>query len=118
MAPNLGTSIMSRADPQAVGAAQGREVTFEVDEPGTLTATLSARLRKTGRTAKRRGKVRRLAHKEVTVTRAGDVSVTLRPSSALRVLLRRERELPSMLKVQVVDVARNRTARSIRVLFR
>jgi uncharacterized protein len=97
---------------------KGVRFAFEVDEASSLTVTLSARLRKAGKKAKGRGKSRRLARGTVRATRAGEVAVRLRPSAALRLLLKREREVPATLKVVAVDAAGNRTTRTIKLLFR
>jgi hypothetical protein len=97
---------------------RGIRFSFEVDEPSTLTVVLSARLRKSGRKAKGRGKRRRLAAGTVNAAAASTVSIRLRPGAALRVLLKRERELPARLKVIAVDRAGNRTEKTMRVLFR
>jgi hypothetical protein len=65
-----------------------------------------------------RGKLRRLAHGTVRVRRAGEVTVRLRPRAALRLLLRRERNVPAVLTVTAVDRAGNRTTRKRALLFR
>ena len=42
----------------------------------------------------------------------------LRPSSTLRLLLRRERVLPALLHVKAVDAARNETTRTKQLKFK
>ena len=93
-----------------------------VSEPVTLTVTLRGRLT-SGRSLKQlgkasaRGKIRRLARASVRVERAGEVTVRLRPSAALRLLLRRERKLPALLQVKAVDAARNESTRTKQLRF-
>ena len=91
----------------------------------TLTVTLrgrltSARLRKGGKAkdAIARGKIRRLAQAGARLERAGEVTVRLRPSSALRLLLRREKTLPALLQVKARDAAGNVTTRTKNLRFR
>ena len=54
----------------------------------------------------RRAKPRRLARVTQRVTAPGEVTVRLRPSAALRVLLRRERAVPASLAVTATDAVR------------
>jgi hypothetical protein len=78
----------------------------------------------TGRSLKRlgkasaRGRVRRIARASVRVERAGEVTVRLRPSTSMRLLLRRERVLPALLQVKAVDAARNTSTRTKQLKFK
>jgi len=94
---------------------KGIVLRFRVDEPATLTVVLSGRL---SRRRGGRGKVRRLARGTVRVAKAGEVRLRLRPRAAVRVLLKRERELPATLQVTAVDAAGNRTRRVKKMRFR
>ena len=96
---------------------RGLSLRVRVSEPATLTLTLRGRLRKPGK-ASGRGRTRRLARGTVRVERAGVVRVRLRPSAALRLLLRRERVLPAVVEATAVDAARNRATRRKRLKFR
>ena len=49
---------------------------------------------------------------------AGEVTVRLRPSASLRLLLRRERALPALLQVKAVDAARNTSTRTKQLKFK
>ena len=110
---------------QSLGRLRTRGLSFRirVSEPVTLTVTLRGRLT-SGRSLKKlgkasaRGKLRRLAQGSTRVERAGEVTVRLRPSSALRLLLRRERVLPALLQVKAVDAARNETTRTKQLKFK
>jgi secreted PhoX family phosphatase len=103
---------------QSLGAltgARGMAFTLRVDEPATLTVTLYGQLS----TRKgRRGKARRLARVTQRVTAPGEVTVRLRPSAALRVLLRRERAVPASLAVTATDAAGNKATRTKRLSLR
>ena len=69
--------------------------------------------------ASARGKVRRLARRDRSAsTRAGVVTVRLRPSASLRLLLRRERVLPALLQVKAVDAAGNTSTRTKQLKFK
>jgi hypothetical protein len=61
--------------------------------------------------------VRELARTTVTVAKAGDVTVRLRPGAALRLRLGRERKLGAMLVVKAVDRAGNASERSKALRF-
>ncbi len=105
---------------QSLGSLRGRGVVFriDVDEAVTLDVTLSGRLKRAGRSTTRgRGALRRLARTRVTVERAGTVDVRVRPSSALRLLLRRESVLPGLLHVRATDRAGNVTTRTKQLRF-
>jgi secreted PhoX family phosphatase len=97
---------------------RGVPIVFRMNEPGRLTVTLVGRLTTRRRGRRVRGKLRRLAHGTVRVRRAGEVTVRLRPRAALRLLLRRERNVPAVLTVTAVDRAGNRTTRKRALLFR
>ena len=102
---------------------RGLSFRVRVSEPVTLTLTLTGRLTSRRLRGKRadaaaRGRVRRLARRSARVERAGVVRVRLRPSAALRLLLRRERVLPALLQVKAVDAARNATTRRKRLKFK
>lgn len=93
----------------------GLDFKLRVDEPATLTVTLYGQLL----TRKgRRGKPRQLARVTQRVNAPGEVTVRLRPSTALRVLLRRERAVPATLAVTALDAAGNKATRSKRLTFR
>jgi hypothetical protein len=94
---------------------KGVRFTFEVDEPSTLTVTLSGRLRKR-RGKGKRGSSRTLSRGTV-VAAAGEVTLRLRPSAAMRVLLRRERRLTATLRIVAVDRAGNRRVTTHTILF-
>ena len=107
---------------QSLSRLRGRGLAFRlrVSEPVTLTVTLRGQLssrRKRGK-ASARGKVRRLARATVRVERAGVVTVRLRPSTSLRLLLRRESVLPAVLQVKALDSARNTSTRTKQLKFR
>ena len=95
---------------------------IQVDEPVRLRVTVSGRL--TSRRRRRRaggaarGKLRRFDRRTIDVRRAGTVTVRLRPRAALRLLLRRERDLPGLLSVRAVDRAGNRSTRTKTLLFK
>ena len=95
--------------------SRGMAFTLRVDEPATLTVTLYGQL--TTRKG-RRAKPRRLARVTQRVTAPGEVTVRLRPSAALRVLLRRERAVPASLAVTATDAAGNKATRTKRLSFR
>ena len=110
---------------QSLSRLRTRGLSFRVrvSEPVTLTVTLRGQL-STGRSLKRpgkaaaRGKVRRLARARVRVERAGRVTVRLRPSTSMRLLLRRERVLPALLQVKAVDAAGNTSTRTKQLKFK
>ncbi|MDA0183140.1 PhoX family protein [Solirubrobacter phytolaccae] len=93
----------------------GLDFKLRVDEPATLTVTLYGQL--TTRKG-RRGKPRQLARVTQRVNVSGEVTVRLRPSAALRVLLRRERAVPASLAVTATDAAGNKATRTKRLSFR
>ena len=95
--------------------SRGLAFTLRVDEPATLTVTLYGQL--TTRKG-RRAKPRRLARVTQRVTAPGEVTVRLRPSAALRVLLRRERAVPASLAVTATDASGNKATRTKRLSFR
>jgi uncharacterized protein len=105
---------------QKLAALRGRGVrlTFRVEEPSRVTLTLAGRLTRRRRGRLVRGRPVRLARTTVNVRRAGTVTVRLRPRAAIRLLLRRERELPATLAVAAVDRAGNRTVRRKALIFR
>jgi hypothetical protein len=105
---------------QSLGSLRGRGIVFriDVDEAVTLDVTLMGRLKRAGRSTTRgRGALRRLARTRVIAERAGTVQVRLRPSSALRLLLRRESALPGFLQVRATDKAGNVTTRTKQMRF-
>jgi hypothetical protein len=99
---------------------EGMRFRIQVDEPVTLRVTLSGRLtsRRRKGNASARGKLRRFARRTVEVREAGTVTVRLRPAAALRLLLRRERDMPGLLAVRAVDKAGNRSTRTKTLLFK
>ena len=107
---------------QSLSRLRGRGLAFRlrVSEPVTLTVTLRGQLssRKKRGQLSARGKVRRLARATVRVERAGEVTVRLRPSASMRLLLRRERVLPALLQVKAVDAARNASTRTKQLKFK
>jgi hypothetical protein len=102
---------------------RGVVLRIEVSEPVTLTLTLRGRLaaprslQKRGN-AEARGRIRRLARRTIEVERAGVVTVRLRPSASMRLLLRREDVLPTRLQVDARDAAGNKTTRFKPLRFR
>ena len=105
---------------QSLGRLRTRGLAFRVrvSEPVTLTVTLRGQLSKRRGKGSARGKVRRIARASVRVPRAGEVTVRLRPSASLRLLLRRERALPALLQVKAVDAARNTSTRTKQLKFK
>ena len=105
---------------QSLGRLRTRGLAFRVrvSEPVTLTVTLRGQLSKRRGKGSARGKVRRIARATVRVPRAGEVTVRLRPSASLRLLLRRERALPALLQVKAVDAARNTSTRTKQLKFK
>ena len=108
---------------QSLQRFRSRGMTFriQVDEPVTLRVTAYGRLtarrrRKAGTSA--RGKLRRFARRTIQVEQAGTVTVRLRPRAALRVLLRREQDMPGLLAVRATDRAGNRATRTKTLLFK
>jgi secreted PhoX family phosphatase len=100
---------------------EGMRFRIQVDEPVTLRVTLNGRLtsrRRRKASASARGKLRRFARRTIDVEQAGTVTVRLRPSAALRLLLRRERDMPGLLAVRAVDRAGNRSTRTKTLLFK
>ena len=100
---------------------EGMRFRIQVDEPVRLRVTVSGRLtsrkrRKAGAAA--RGKLRRFDRRTIDVEQAGTVTVRLRPRAALRLLLRRERDMPGLLAVRAVDRAGNRATRTKTLLFK
>jgi len=116
-------SILSPAR-QSLSRLRGAGVTIRlsVDEPGTLRVTLSGRFtslrRRSRASAAARGRLQRLARATTTVNRAGEVSVRLRPSAALRLRLRRETGLPAILSIRFVDRAGNDRTRTKTMRFK
>ncbi len=102
---------------QQVETLRGRGIAFpiQVDEPVTIVATLRGRL--TSRGGRGRGRERRLAQTTLRIERPGRYTLRLRPSAALRVLLRRERRLPAALLIRATDRAGNVSTRRKRVDF-
>ena len=108
---------------QSLRRFRTRGMTFRihVDEPVTLRVTAYGRLtsrRRRKATASARGKLRRFARATVELREAGTVTVRLRPRAALRLLLRREQDMPGLLAVRAVDSARNRSTRTKTLLFK
>jgi secreted PhoX family phosphatase len=94
---------------------------IQVDEPVRLRVTVSGRLtsrRRRGAGAAARGKLRRFDRRTIDVRQAGIVTVRLRPRAALRLLLRREQDMPGLLAVRAVDRAGNRSTRTKTLLFK
>ena len=129
-----GGSAPDRTRPRVAMLSRGRQslgrlrtrglaCRVRVSEPVTLTVTLRGQL-STGRSLRRlgkasaRGKVRRIARASVRVERAGEVTVRLRPSTSMRLLLRRERVLPALLQVKAVDAARNTSTPTKQLKFK
>ena len=117
--PDATRPVVSLVSPgrQQLGRLRGAGLPFELNlsEPASLTVTLYGQL--TTRRG-RRGKPRRLARVTTTARQPGKVTVQLRPSAALRALLRRESALPASLTVVATDAAGNRTTRTKRLSFR
>jgi hypothetical protein len=92
----------------------GMTVRVRVDEPVTLRVTVSGRLsrRKGGR-----GPIKRFARDTVRVERAGEATITLRPSAAQRLLLRREDSVPAVLSLSATDAAGNERTRTKQLRF-
>ncbi len=120
------TQLISPAR-QSLKGLRGRGMDFKlrVDEPVTLTVTLSGRLtvfRRRGRKAQAeasaRGGLRRFDREVVKVAKAGEVTVRLRPSASTRLLLRRERVVPAILTVRSVDAAGNAQTRTKQLKFK
>ena len=94
----------------------GLRFQLRFDEAVRLEVTLMGRLSKPSGS---RGAQRKLATARVSSVAAGQtVTVTLRPSAAMRQRLRRERRLPGFLRVKAVDAAGNVATRTKVVSFR
>jgi len=91
----------------------GLKFTMKVSEPAKLRVTLSGRLKKGRHTSSVR-----LARVTVNSASGGQVTVTLRPSSALRARLRKEKRVSGLLQVQATDLAGNVTTRTKTISFR
>lgn len=103
----------------------GMTLRLRVDEPVTLSVTLRGRLTSRRRRASgseaaaaARGPLRRFARSTVRVERAGEVAVRLRPSTALRLLLRRERAVPALVSIRAADRAGNVRTRTKQLKFK
>ncbi len=108
---------------QALSALRGGGLRFvmRVDEAVTLRVTVTGRLTAAVRrrsAAAGRGRLRRLARTELRTTGPAEVTVTLRPSRAMRLLLRRESRLPALLHVEARDASGNRSTRTKPLSFR
>jgi len=107
---------------QQIETLRGRGMSFEiqVDEPVTIVATLRGRLtsrrRRRGRPSGR-GRERRVAQTTLRNDRPGRYTLRLRPSAALRTLLRRETRMPAALLIRATDRAGNVRTRRKRVDF-
>ena len=99
---------------------RGMRFRIQVDEPVTLRVTvygrLTSRRRRAGAAA--RGRLRRFDRRTYDVKQAGTITVTLRPRAALRLLLRREEDMPGLLAVRAVDRAGKRSTRTKTLLFK
>jgi secreted PhoX family phosphatase len=100
---------------------KGMRFRIQVDEPVRLRVSAYGRLtsprrRKAGASA--RGALRRFDRRTYNVEQAGTITVTLRPRAALRLLLRREEDMPGLLAVRAVDRAGNRATRTKVLLFK
>ena len=93
---------------------RGLRFRLNINEPGKIDATLLGRLRSKGA----RGKARQVAKVSVADAAAGRLTITLRPSAAMRRRLRSERRLPALLKIKVTDAAGNVTTRTKSLTFR
>jgi secreted PhoX family phosphatase len=94
--------------------SSGVSFRIRVDEPATITATIAGRLRN------RRGKLgksRRLVRVTVRADRPGEVNVRLRPKTATRLLLRRQKKVNATLTLRATDRAGNVTNRTKRMRF-
>jgi hypothetical protein len=98
---------------------------LRVDEPVTLSVTLTGRLTSVRRRAKgaqagasARGRLQRFDREVVQVAKAGEVTVRLRPTVRLRLLLRRETVVPALLSVKAVDRAGNVSTRTKQLRFK
>ena len=110
-------SILSPAR-QRLADLRGRGMTLRlrVDEPVTITATLSGRFRSLKGGG--RGRQQRFDRETVRVERAGDVTIRLRPTARQRLLLRREETVPAILSIRAVDRAGNVRTRTKQLRFR
>ena len=100
---------------------RGMRFRIRVDEPVTLRVTVYGRLtsrrrRKAGAAA--RGRLRRFDRTTIELREAGTVTVRLRPRAALRLLLRREKDMPGLLAVRAVDRSGKRSTRTKALLFK
>ena len=94
--------------------AGGLKFTLKVSEPAKLRVTLTGRLTKNHA----RGKTIQLVRINVNSASAGEITVTLRPSSAMRARLRKEKRLPGTLRIQATDAAGNTATRTKSISFR
>ena len=112
-APRLSLISKARQSLKTLRAG-GLKFTLKVSEPAKLRVTLNARLAKNGA----RGRSIRLARVTVNSASAGQLTVTLRPSSALRARLGKEKRLPGLLTIEATDAAGNKTTRTKTLSFR
>ena len=109
---------------QKLAALLRGDFAFEMafDEAVTVSVTLRGRLTsvvpRRGARAAARGKLRVLGRTQVTTRGPGAVTVRIRPSRAMRLLLRREGRLPAQLAVVARDASGNRSTRTKNVTFR
>jgi len=112
-APRLGLISKARQSLKALRAG-GLKFTLKVNEPAKLRVTLNARPSKNGA----RGRSIRLARVTVNSASAGQLTVTLRPSSTLRARLGKEKRLPGLLMIEATDAAGNKSTRTKTLSFR
>ena len=103
---------------QKLAELRGRGMTLRlrVDEPVTITATISGRFRSLKGGG--RGRLQRFDREKVSVERAGDVTIRLRPTARQRLLLRREKNVPAIVSIRAVDRAGNVRTRTKQLRFR
>ena len=96
----------------------GLKFRIRVNEAAKLDVTLRGRFTSTLKRGAR-GKAQKLKETNGINVRAGQtVTVTLKPSAALRRKLRKEKRLPGLLSVKATDAAGNDATRTKTLTFR
>ena len=118
MSPGRASLSRLRSGRYTFKIAADEGVTLTVTLRGRLTSARAAQGRARRRTRSRAARSAASRRQSARLERAGEVTVRLRPSSALRVLLRREKTLPALLQVKARDAAGNVTTRTKNLRFR
>ena len=96
----------------------GLKFRIRVNETAKLDVSLRGRFTSTLKRGAR-GKIQALKDRNGISVRAGQtLTVTLKPSAALRKKLRKEKRFPGLLAVKATDAAGNDTTRTKTLVFR